>query len=114
MDLTAGIALFGVGWLVSSYLLYRIVRFSRRIFVEPIGRAFLSTKVVLWLMYTYVFIAVLAPDWIGRETTRWILIGVADLALVYVTAQVVKIQREKPHYRLLDQQGRERQTESDH
>lgn len=87
--------MFLVGLMVSLYLMYRVGRYSPRMWRAPIGRAFLATKLVLLLLFAYALVSVLTPDWSLRDEFRWCLIGFADLSLVYVVVSVVRLQREE-------------------
>jgi hypothetical protein len=89
MSLNLGLIL--IGWASLSFLIYRYARYSAwRSTI--IGQAFMMMKTALWALYTFVVMARLFPHWQGRPLVALILLGYATVAILWLTAVVVKLQ----------------------
>ena len=85
------LAMFVVGWLATTFLIYRYGRFSPWRQTKA-GQSVMLVKCALWATFTWAIIAVLFPDWGGRDICRVLLLGFVNVALIYQAVVIVRYQ----------------------
>lgn len=85
------IALYAVGIVALTYLIYRYGRYNpwRS---TPIGRAFMASKTSLWAIFLYALAVTIWPDEPWQGAARLILVGYALTAIFYQLQVVIKFQ----------------------
>lgn len=85
------VALYIVGFLSLSIMIYRYARYSpwRR---SPMGRAFMMMKTALWAVLAHALIVRTFHDWAFKDELRFALTTYAVGAIVYQTIVVIRYQ----------------------
>lgn len=88
---TVNLILILIGWLWLSYLIYRYRRYSdwRQ---TIIGKSFMMMKQALWVLFTFILLARLFPDWEGRQYVSTVLLAYCVAAIIRQTLAVVSLQ----------------------
>lgn len=85
------IALYAVGILALTYLIYRYGRYNPWS-TTPIGRAFMASKTALLAIFFYALAVTIWPDEAWQGAARLLLVGYALTTVFYQLQVVIKFQ----------------------
>lgn len=85
------LTMYFLGWITVSFLIYRYARFSPWRSTKA-GQSVMLVKCSLWAVLSWALIAVLFPNWEGRDVARVLLLGFVNVALLYQVHVIVDYQ----------------------
>lgn len=106
---TQALAMYLVGWFTVTFLIYRYGRFSPWQSTKA-GQSVMLVKCSLWATLSWALVAVLFPDWGGRDLARVLLLGFVNAALLYQIWVIVQYQGGFRRGKLVAEENEGRQS----